>query len=584
MKKLNSAVQRNAVKSRVRLGELLLTSGLLTPDLLHKALERQKKGGKRLGETLLDLQMITEFNLANGLAIQWGFPCLDLEKTWIDPEAVLAINDAMARQHQAMPVAVKNRAITIAVAGPLDYEIVRDLEFLSGLQVTLAIATKRDILEAIDRYYPGHSSEELILQESFQKLEREDSCHNLPAITATVEESKSLEERSQMAPVVQLVHLIISRAIKQRASDIHIEPYRYDFRIRYRIDGLLKDDLRLNNRMQAAVVSRIKVLARLDIAERRLPQDGAILFRFEQRDIDLRVSTLPILHGEKAVIRILDKERIVVSLDSIGFSQNDLTCVKSFLERKQGILLLTGPTGSGKTTTLYAMIQALQSETQNIVTVEDPIEYHLEDIIQVQVNPQIGLTFATSLRAILRQDPNIILIGEIRDLETAEIAIRAAMTGHLVLSTLHTNDASAAISRLTNLGIPRYLVASTLIGVIAQRLIRLVCSRCKTAAPASVRDLEALRNHGEAVGDSSLYYGKGCPYCGYTGYYGRSSLFEMLEITPSLRDQICRGISEHDIRAEALSDHMRSLWQDGLMKLQQGVTTVEELLRVLEIQ
>ena len=584
MKQLNGAEQRNDVKSRVRLGELLLKSGLVTPDLLHKALERQKKGGKRLGETLLDLQMITEFNLANGLAIQWECPFLDLGKTRIDPEAVLAINESLARQHQVMPVAVKNRAITVAVAGPLDYEIARDLEFTSGLQVMLTIATKRDILEAIDRYYPVHSSEELILQESFQKIEKEKSCQNLPAITSRVEESRSLEERSQMAPVVQLVHLIISRAIQQRASDIHIEPGRSDFRVRYRIDGLLKDDFRLDNKMQAAVVSRIKVLARLDIAERRLPQDGALLFRFEQRDIDLRVSILPILHGEKVVIRILDKERIVISLDSIGFSQNNLTCVESFLERKQGILLLTGPTGSGKTTTLYAMIQALQSETQNIVTVEDPIEYHLEGIVQVQVNPKIGLTFSTCLRAILRQDPNIILIGEIRDLETAEIAIRAAMTGHLVLSTLHTNDASAAISRLTNLGIPRYLVASTVIGVIAQRLIRLVCSQCKTSTPASVRDQEVLRSYGKSVGDVSLYYGKGCSYCGSMGYYGRSSLFEILEITPSLRDQIGRGISEQDIRLEALSDRMRSLWQDGLLKLQQGMTTVEELLRVLEIQ
>jgi type IV pilus assembly protein PilB len=584
MEKINLVERKSAEKSRIRLGELLLKSGLITPNLLQKALERQQQYGKRLGETLLDLQMITEFDLAKGLAIQWDCPFLDLGKTWIDPKAVLAIHESLARQHRVMPVAIKNRIVTVAIEGPPDYEIARDLEFSSGFQVALAIATTRDILEAIDRYYSLCLSEQKILPESFQKIEKEDSCHNLPAITTRVEESRSLEERSQSAPVVQLVHLIISRAIKQRASDIHIEPGRYDFRIRYRVDGLLKDDLRLNSKAQAAVVSRIKVLARLDIAERRLPQDGAILFRFDQRDIDLRISTLPTLYGEKVVIRILDKERIVLSLDRLGFSKDDLVSIQSFLERKQGILLLTGPTGSGKTTTLYAMVQALKSEVKNIVTVEDPIEYHLEGIIQVQVYPQIGLTFAACLRAILRQDPNIILIGEIRDLETAEIAIRAAMTGHLVLSTLHTNDASAAISRLTDLGIPRYLVASTVIGVMAQRLIRLVCSRCKTAVPASTRDLEVLRAHGKSVEGLTLYHGEGCPYCGDVGYYGRSSLFEILDMTSNLRDQVCRGISEQDIRVAAQSGHKRSLWQDGLKKLQLGMTTVEELLRVLEMQ
>ena len=345
---------------------------------------------------------------------------------------------------------------------------------------------------------------------------------------------------------------------------------------------MLKENLRLSKSVQAAVTSRIKILARLDIAERRIPQDGAIRFRLDGRDIDLRVSTLPTQYGEKVVIRILDQQRLGHSLDAVGFLEKDMVSVQTFLQRKQGILLLTGPTGSGKTTTLYAMIETLKSETQNIVTVEDPIEYHIEDVNQVQVHHDIGLTFARCLRAILRQDPNVIFIGEIRDLETAEIAIHAAMTGHLVLSTLHTNDAVSAITRLTNLGIPRYLVAATIVGVIAQRLIRSICSRCKVPVSPSAMDLKVLNRYGLSTDGLCLYEGQGCSYCNHQGYYGRVGLFEVLGMTPHLQDQICLGDSEQSIRTVVQSNHINGLWRDGLTKLQRGITTIDELLRVLE--
>lgn len=569
--------------TRKRLGDCLLEASLITFDHLKIALDEQKRLRKRLGETLLALKIISESHLARGLSAQLGYPFLDLKMTTIDPDGVMAVSESLARRYLAMPVVLKSRSLTVAMADPLDYEAVRDLGFSTGLQVIPAIATSQDVLEAIERYYPPHLSAESIVKETVQEVTEETLHRILPEIRAIAVEARSLEERSHLAPVIRLVNLIITRGIKQRASDIHIEPGAADFRVRYRIDGLLKEDLRLPKWIHGAVVSRIKILARLDIAERRMPQDGGFRIRADECEPDLRISALPTQHGEKVVIRILDQGRIAVSLDALGLCVKDLIQVQSFLQRKQGIVLLTGPTGSGKTTTLYAMIQALKSETKNIVTVEDPIEYSLEEINQVQVHPEIGLTFATCLRSILRQDPNVILIGEIRDLETAEIAIRAAMTGHLVLSTLHTNDAPATITRLLDIGIPRYLVASSLIGVIAQRLVRCICSRCKIAAPASDEGLASLRIPSESVKTTPFYHGKGCPSCNYLGYYGRIGLFEMLEITPPLRELISGRASEQDLRSVALAAQMRSLWEDGLEKLKEGITTLDELLRVVEI-
>jgi type IV pilus assembly protein PilB len=376
----------------------------------------------------------------------------------------------------------------------------------------------------------------------------------------------------------------MTKAIRQRASDIHIEPTARDFRVRYRIDGLLKEDLRLPKWIHGALISRMKILGQLNIAERRLPQDGSVRVRSDNREIDLRLSTLPTQYGEKMVIRVLDQGRLVVALDTLGVSPQNLSKIHSLMRCRRGIILVTGPTGSGKTTTLYSMIHAMRDEVTNIVTVENPIEYNLEGVNQVQINTDIGLTFAHCLRAILRQDPNVILIGEIRDLETAEIACRAAMTGHLVLSTVHTNDAPSTITRLVDLGIPRYLVGSLVMGVIAQRLVRSVCPRCKTVTPPPVESLVSLHIPLDSVKSVDFYYGKGCSYCHYIGYQGRTGLYEILEMTPRLRELVVSGAAEQDIRSAALAAKMTSLGEDGLNKVKAGITTIEELVRVIEVR
>ena len=560
-------------RAKGRLGEILLKSGLITREGLGRALEEQRQSKDRLGSILLRTEAIDEAVLARCLAIQWGYPYIELAGARIDPNAVAAVSESIAREHDAMPVELRHRLLTVALANPLDYEGVQNLGFATGLQIRPAVATPGDIREAIDRHYTDRVSVENLVQRSFPKIREEDLRPVLSALSAVADERKPIEERGRMAPVVRLVDLIIGRAIKLRASDIHIEPGRLDLCVRYRIDGLLKEDIRISIAALAALVSRIKILARLDIAERRLPQDGAIRFPLDRKEIDLRVSTLPTYYGEKVVIRVLDRERTIVSVDELGFSKPNRRTLEMFLQKKQGILLLTGPTGSGKTTTLYAFIRALASETRNIVTVEDPIEYHLDGISQVQVKPGIGLTFASCLRSILRQDPNIILVGEIRDLETAEIAVRAAMTGHLVLSTLHTNDAPSAVTRLADLGIPRYLLASTLIGVIAQRLVRQICDRCKGSF---------TEKDGKNSGIGLYRKGNGCPACHFLGVRGRVGIFEILDVAPVLADRIASGDSQQALRETARDGGMRSLLEDGIDKIREGLIGPEELFRVVD--
>jgi type IV pilus assembly protein PilB len=557
--------------SRLRLGDHLLKAGLVTPEQLARAVEEQKGSGRRLGETLLAQEVISEHQLAQLLSVQLGYPLADLEVLSIDPAGMLVLGESLARRCRAFPLALTDRSLTVAMADPLDYQALKDLEFSTGLQIRPLIATARDILEAVDRHYPLHAS----VKSAIPEMREEE-------ISAVRDEARTLEERSRLAPIIRLADFIVARASRLRVSDIHIEPGPHDFRIRYRMDGLLKEDARLSRSFHGPLVSRIKILARLDIAERRMPQDGGFRVKMADHELDLRVSTMPTQHGEKVVIRILDPRQTALSLEGLGFLPEDLDRVRSLLSKKQGVLLLTGPTGSGKTTTLYAMIRSLQSETKNIVTVEDPIEYHLDGINQVQVNPEIGLTFAASLRSILRQDPNIILVGEIRDQETAEIAMRAAMTGHLVLSTLHTNNAPATITRLVDLGIPRYLIAASLAGVISQRLVRVICPRCKITVPSDDLNLKALFPS-EPAG-FPLFQGKGCPACHHLGYSGRIGLFEIMALTPDLREKTARGESELALRAAAHSGRMKSLGEDGLQKLKQGITSLEELLRVIEIE
>jgi type IV pilus assembly protein PilB len=577
--------QKNGVefKNKKRLGDFLFDAGLITRDQLQRALNEQKRLGRKLGETLTTLRIISDEALAQGLSTQLGYPFMDLSTTALEPDIVMAIPETLARKQCAIPVSLENKTLTVAMVDPLDYECLRDLGFASGFRIQPAIATRKDILEAIERYYNLNSSVESIVQETAQQYD-ESVLQIIPEIGSTVADAQSLEERSRLAPVIRLANLIMTKAIRQRASDIHIEPTSRDFRVRYRIDGLLKEDLRLPKWIHGALISRMKILGNLDIAERRLPQDGSVRVRSDNREIDLRLSTLPTQYGEKMVIRVLDQGRLVVSLDTLGVSPQNLSKIHSLMRRKQGIILVTGPTGSGKTTTLYSMIHAMRNEVTNIVTVENPIEYNLEGVNQVQINTDIGLTFAHCLRSILRQDPNVILIGEIRDLETAEIACRAAMTGHLVLSTVHTNDAPSTITRMVDLGIPRYLVGSLVMGVIAQRLVRGVCPRCKTTMPPPVESLVSLHIPLDSVKSVDFYYGKGCSYCNYIGYQGRTGLYEILEMTPRLRELVVAGAAEQDIRSMALASKMTSLGEDGLNKVKEGITTIEELLRVIDVR
>jgi type IV pilus assembly protein PilB len=570
-------------QQKKRLGDILCEAGLITQDQLRKALEEHRGGGKRLGEILIQLKIATESAIAQTLSRQLGFPYFDLMTVPVDPEAIALIPETLAKKHQAIPIAIENSLLLVAFSDPLDYESIRDLGFSSGYTIRPVIATRKDILEAIERHYNLDSSVESIVQDSAREFE-DALIQIIPEVSVAPGEKRSLEEKSRLAPVIRLANLIMTKAIKMRASDIHLEPSQQEFRIRYRIDGILKEDMRLPKWVQGALVSRIKILAKLDIAERRMPQDGAVRVKSDDREIDLRISVVPTQYGEKVVIRILDQGRVVISLDSLGLLPPDLKRIQSFVRRRKGIILLTGPTGSGKTTTLYGMINAIKSKEINIVTVEDPIEYNLEGINQIQVNSDIGLTFAHCLRSILRQDPNVILIGEIRDLETAEIAFRSAMTGHLVLSTLHTNDAVGSVTRLIDIGIPRYLVASLLIGAIAQRLVRTVCPRCKEPQNPSVESMIGLQLTPETMATAKFYYGKGCNYCNFIGYHGRTALFEILEPTQRMREMIIAGASEQDLRSVAITADMSSLSKDGLNKVKNGLTTIEELMRVIELQ
>jgi type IV pilus assembly protein PilB len=568
---MEKTTQQGNQTEKKRLGDLLIEIGFLNQNNLKRGLDEQKKSGKRLGEVLIQLQLISESQMAQSLASLVGMKYVTPTSHRIDPTLFIIIPEALARRHLAVPLENRNKKLTVAMADPLDYESINDLRFHAGMAIDPVMATRKEILETIEENYRLESSVEKIVQASAKEFDP-GSIQLLPdsADDARTAEVRSLEEGSQLAPVIQLTNLILSKAIKLRASDIHIEPGQKEFRVRYRIDGLLKDDMQLPKWMQNPLISRIKILAKLDIAERRLPQDGAVRMVAEGREIDLRVSALPTYHGEKIVLRILDQSKQVIDLDQTGFLEKDITLVRQMIKKRKGIILVTGPTGSGKTTTLYAVINALKSETNNLTTVEDPVEYTIDGINQVQINPDIGLTFAASLRSILRQDPNIILIGEIRDLETAEIAFRAAMTGHLVLSTLHTNDAIATITRLIDIGIPRYLVASAVVGIIAQRLVRTLCPECKVAS------------HDSATG-ATVREG-GCRLCNYTGFIGRVGIFEVLTLSTKLKELISTGATDQELRSAGGVMGMTSMEEDGLEKVQRGITTLEEVTRVVEME
>lgn len=534
-----------------KIGEMLLQEGIIDEGIIERALKEQGRLHMRFGDILINNRLASEEDIARVLSKQFGLEYVDVNRITIMPEALLSVPEDMVRRHRVLPVKIENKALTAVIPDPLNVEGIKEIEFYSGMRVHPVIGTGGAIVEAIKYHYRFHASIEHITDVS------------PPASSITV-----IEKGEISAPIIKLVNLLLSEAVVSRASDIHIEPSIESsgdsVNIRFRIDGVLVERTRLHPWTNGPLASRFKILARLNIAEKRLPQDGGFRIRVEGKDIDLRVSTLPISGGEKVVVRILDRSQTDVSLENIGLSQKDYNSMESIIKRKKGIILVTGPTGSGKTTTLYAIINRIKSSMINIVTVEDPVEYSIKGINQVQVRPHIGLTFARCLRSILRQDPDVILVGEIRDEETAEIAFRAAMTGHLVLSTLHTNDAASTITRLVDIGIPGYIIASTVIGIIAQRLVRRLCSACKK------------------IGEDNTCVPAGCYLCNRTGYYGRVGIFEIFTITPEIRMAIVSGKEEGAVKRIAEAQGMGSPLNDAFDKVRQGATTPEEVYRVVE--
>jgi len=580
------AEESGTPKRRRKLGEVLVEAGLLSQEQLDKALEECGKAGKRLGEYLVDQEIVSEHDIAWRLSHQLGYLFVDLGKEELKPELSSTIPEPIAKRYHAVPLKLDGKSLTVAMADPLDFEAIRDLSFVSGCTVKPVLAGRTAIKEAVEKVYAKQEvavAIDRIISDSTEEFS-EDLLEVLAAEAApTAAELQSLEEATRQAPVVRLCNMLMTQAVRARVSDIHIEPSKTHTLVRFRVDGLLRESMRLPKVVHPSLISRLKVLAKMDIAERRMPQDGAIRVKIERREVDFRVSSLPTIHGEKMVLRVTDQSKTLPKLEDIGLSDKGYATIKEFAHRHKGIILITGPTGSGKTTTLYALLNAIRSPETNLLTVEDPVETTIEGVNQTQVHTDAGMTFASALRAILRQDPDVVLVGEIRDQETAEIAIRAAMTGHLVLSTLHTNDAPSAITRLINIGIPKYLVASLVEGVIAQRLVRTICTHCKEKTTPDAATLRTLRIPPEALTNVQFYAGKGCAACGKTGYLGRMAIMELLDPTARMREMISAEVTEQELRLAALAAKMTTLGEDGLNKAKAGLTTLEELLRVIEV-
>ena len=557
-----------------RLGELLVRANLITPQDLERALNEQKTQGGRLGSNLVRMGLISESQLVTFLSKQYGVPSINLSDIEPDPTLRKILPLDMAERYQAVPVRREGNTLLVALCDPSNHFAIGDIRFHTGLNVRVAVAAETAIKSAIDKYYDDTAQIASLISD-FKEEELEVVAEE--GEVSVIDLKKAVEE----APVVKLVNLILSNAVKKGASDIHLEPYEREFRVRYRIDGVLHEEMRPPLKLKNAVISRLKIMSSLDIAERRLPQDGRIKLKMGPgREIDLRVSVLPTLFGEKVVMRILDKSSLQLDMTRLGFEPRALNDFKDAIYRPYGMVLVTGPTGSGKTTTLYSALTELNKVTENISTAEDPVEYNLMGINQVQIHEEIGLTFAAALRAFLRQDPDIIMVGEIRDLETAQIAVRAALTGHLVLSTLHTNDAPSTVDRLINMGVEPFLVASSTNLILAQRLVRKICPDCKKPVEVPSELLIGMGADPEEVSGYNCCKGEGCTTCNYTGYKGRIAIYEVMPVGEEIRNLILRGASSSEIKAEAMRLGMKSLRQSGLTKIREGITTVEEVVRV----
>jgi len=562
-----------------RLGDLLVADGLLTAEQLKKALAEQKGSPEKIGSVLVRLNFVNEDQLIGFLSRQYGVPSITLAQLDIESDVLKLVPAPIARKYEVIPVRKMGNSLALAMADPTNVFALDDISFMTNLQVLPLVASQTAIRKAIDRNY--ESKTEAI---SSVLSDMQTDLGNVEVVEDGAEGAKvdvfELKESADEAPVVKLVNMVLVDAIQKGASDIHFESYEKIFRIRFRMDGVLHEMLAPPKRLESAILSRLKIMSNLDIAERRMPQDGRIKLRYNTREIDFRVSTLPTIFGEKAVLRILDKDALKLDMTQLGFDEWSLEKFSAVIHQPYGMVLITGPTGSGKTTTLYSAIHTINSPDVNIMTAEDPVEYNLKGVNQVQINEGIGRTFSAALRSFLRQDPDVILVGETRDLETAQISIRAALTGHLVFSTLHTNDCPSTIARLLDMGIPPFLVASSLLLLLAQRLGRKVCRACREPYDADEESLVPYGHVPSGKGKVQFYKGKGCATCNFTGMKGRVAIYEVMPISEELRDAILKNASTAELRSMAQSQGMRSLRQAGLLKVLEGTTTVEEVLRV----
>jgi type IV pilus assembly protein PilB len=588
-----------------RLGELLVKRNFITPDQLKKAIEETKFKGGRLETNLVRLGFVKEDDLLSFLSAQYRVPSVKLSKIEINPNVIKLVPASKAKNHFIIPVQRVGPKLTLAMADPSNIVVIDDIKFMTGFNVEPVVASETEIIDAIKKYYGGGGNLAGMGKVSFDATEYnlddeipstldsvmlEDDTVNVDDFDALVHgavdnieviETQQMDEGGEIeGPIIKIVNGILIKAIKLGASDIHFEPYEKIFRVRYRIDGVLRREMALPNKIRNAIVSRLKIMARLDIAEKRLPQDGRIKLRMVKgREMDFRVSTVPILFGEKVVLRLLDKSALQLDMTKLGFEPWSLEELTKVIHKPVGMILVTGPTGSGKTTTLYSVLSELNKESENIMTAEDPVEYNFMGINQVQMHEDIGLTFASSLRSFLRQDPDIIMVGEIRDFETAQIAIQAALTGHLVLSTVHTNDASGTITRLIDMGIEPFLISSSVILVVAQRLARKICMDCREPIKVHPQLLIDLGVPPDEAKSFPVYKGKGCPICSNTGYKGRVGLYEVMAMREEVKEIILARASASEIKKEALRLGMKTLRQSGIYKVKEGMTTIEEVLR-----
>jgi general secretion pathway protein E len=572
------SIKIEALKSKKLIGQVFLERGLIDDEELRTALNLQEESREKLGKLLVDLGFVSEKDCLAVLSEHLGIPAMAASDYPPVPVLDNVLSFRFMKQCKFVPVALEQDTLTLAMTDPLDHSTLDAVRQTTGYQLKAVLGTESEIMDVLEKFYGSAAS---TLGRIIEGID-EDNIDSLPD---EIEDIEQLKDLASEAPVIRLVNLLISKAIESRASDIHIEPFEKDLKVRYRIDGILHDVESPPKKLKAALISRVKIMSKLNIAERRLPQDGRIKLKVLGKDIDLRVSTLPTMYGESVVMRILDKSNTgLYDIRSLGFPEDSLQDFTSLIHRPHGIFLVTGPTGSGKTTTLYSALSAINLPDKKIITIEDPIEYQIDGVNQIHVNTQIGLTFASGLRHIVRQDPDVIMIGEIRDLETAEIAIRAALTGHLVFSTLHTNDAPSAIARLIDMGAEDYLIASSLLGVLAQRLVRVICPTCKTETHPVPEMLDEIGfRRGDPRGEPDRFFeGRGCDQCSHTGFIGRMGIYELMAINDDIRKLTVAKADSNQIRKKALEHGMRSLRDDGWLKVRQGTSSIAEVLRVTQ--